>query len=84
MYSRLETIVSLIGLRTGGVGLAMALAPRWFRHVMADFLRLSDNEMRVIGYVLLGTAASILAQQATKQALTAKLEARSQQQPALT
>jgi hypothetical protein len=83
LSSRLEGIVQMIGFRTGGVGLAMVLAPRWFRRVMADFLKLSDNEMRVIGYVLLGTAASIFAQQVAKQTLSAKLEAVTKQRPAL-
>jgi uncharacterized protein YjeT (DUF2065 family) len=73
----------LIGLRTGGAGLLMVLAPRWLRRLMADFMKLSDNEMRVIGYVLVGTAAGILAQLATKQALFAKLDAFSKERPAL-
>jgi uncharacterized protein YjeT (DUF2065 family) len=81
--SRLETIVSIVGLRSGLVGLSLILAPRWLRRMMTDFMKLSDNEMRVIGYVLVGTAASILAQQATKQTLAAKLEALSKERPAL-
>jgi hypothetical protein len=60
----------------------MILAPRWLRRVMADFIKLSDNELRVIGYVLLGTAAGIFAQQVTKQALGARLDALAKPQPA--
>lgn len=83
MSSRLETIVSLIGMRSGAAGLALILAPRWLRRMMADFSRLSDNEMRIIGYVLFGTAANILAHQALKQTLTARLEGLSKERPAL-
>jgi hypothetical protein len=38
------------------------------------FAKLPDNEMRVIGYVLLGTAAGVFAQEATKRALSAKID----------
>ena len=83
MLSRLETIVSVIGLRSGLVGLSLILAPRGLRRMMSDFIKMSDNELRLIGYVLVGTAASILAQQATKQALAAKLEGLAKERPAL-
>jgi uncharacterized protein YjeT (DUF2065 family) len=75
MTNRTETVLSLVGLRAGGVGLALVLAPRWFRGVLTDFAKLADNELRVIGYVLLGTAVSVFAQRATSQLLSAKIDA---------
>jgi uncharacterized protein YjeT (DUF2065 family) len=79
----METLVSLIGLRAGVVGMSLALAPRWFRRVTAEFLKLSDNELRVIGYVLLGSALSVFAHRATTQALTARLDELTKGQRAL-
>jgi uncharacterized protein YjeT (DUF2065 family) len=81
--TRLDALLSLIGLRAGAAGLALTLAPRWFRHVVEGFLKLSDNELRIIGYVLIGTSASVLAQRANTRALTAKLDALGTRQPAL-
>jgi uncharacterized protein YjeT (DUF2065 family) len=71
----MESLVSLIGWRTGGAALAFILAPRWMRNLLADFIKLSDNEMRIIGYVLFGTSVSLLAQQLTRSALSGKIDA---------
>jgi uncharacterized protein YjeT (DUF2065 family) len=79
MANRIETVLSLVGVRAGGAGLALVLAPRWFRNVLADFVKCSDNELRTIGYVLLGTAASIFAQRATTHLLSSKIDALSKE-----
>jgi uncharacterized protein YjeT (DUF2065 family) len=81
--TRLDALLSLIGLRAGVAGLALTLSPRWFRHVVEGFLKLSDNELRIIGYVLIGTSASILAQRAQTRTLTAKIDALGPKQPVL-
>jgi uncharacterized protein YjeT (DUF2065 family) len=74
--NRFEALLSIIGVRTGAAGFLMALGPRFFRHVVQGFLKLSDNELRIIGYVLLGTSASIFAQRVFTRGLKAKLEAK--------
>jgi uncharacterized protein YjeT (DUF2065 family) len=81
--TRLDALLSLIGLRAGAAGLALALSPRWFRHVVEGFLKLSDNELRIIGYVLIGTSASVLAQRAYSRALSAKIDDLGKRQPEL-
>src|SRR6478609_3087258 len=73
MADRIEIALSLVGLRALGAGLGLVLSPRWFRSVITDFIKLSDNELRIIGYVLLGTGASIFAQRAATRVLSAKL-----------
>ena len=83
MADRIETVLSLVGFRAAGAGLGLVLSPRWFRSVITDFMKLSDNELRIIGYVLIGTAASIFAQRAATRVITAKLEALSKERPAL-
>jgi uncharacterized protein YjeT (DUF2065 family) len=75
MADRIETALSLVGLRALGAGIGLVLSPRWFRSVITDFIKLSDNELRIIGYVLLGTSASIFAQRAATRVLSAKLDA---------
>lgn len=79
---RTSALVSLVALRFGGVGLTLILAPRWFRNVLADFIKMSDGELRVIGYVLVGAAGTMLAQQAGRRALSAKIEALSRERAA--
>jgi uncharacterized protein YjeT (DUF2065 family) len=71
----LETLVSIIGMRAGSAGLMLVLAPRLLRRVLLDFTKMSDNELRIIGYVLLGTGATVLAQKALKRSLLASLAA---------
>ena len=83
MGNRMSAIVSLIGVRAGAAGLALVLAPRWFRRVIFEFAKLSDNEMRIVGYVLLGTAAGVLGQAVLRQELSSKIDALSSQRPAL-
>jgi uncharacterized protein YjeT (DUF2065 family) len=83
MADRIETALSLVGFRAAGAGIGLVLSPRWFRSVVTDFIKLSDNELRIIGYVLLGTAASIFAQRAATRVLSAKIDALSKQHPAL-
>ena len=78
-----RAVISLVGLRFGGVGLTFVLAPRWMRKLMGDFIKMSDAEMRVIGYVLVGAAATLFAQQATLRALSAKIDALPQERAAL-
>lgn len=70
-----RAVITLVGLRFGGVGLSFVLAPRWIRRLMADFVKMSDAELRVIGYVLVGSAAALFAQQASLRALSAKIDA---------
>lgn len=80
---RLDAVFSLAGVRAAGVGTWLVLAPQRFRKLLKGFLGLSNNQLRVIGYVLLGTAASILVQQASKRALSAKIDALAKQHGAL-
>jgi uncharacterized protein YjeT (DUF2065 family) len=69
----LETLVSLIGLRAGSAGLLLVLAPRALRRLLSDFMKMTDSELRIIGYVLLGTGATVLAQKALKRSLLSAL-----------
>jgi uncharacterized protein YjeT (DUF2065 family) len=80
--ARIEALLSLVSLRMFGAGLSLVLAPRGFRRVVKGFLELSDNQLRVIGYVLLGSAASLVAQQAVSRALSSKMDALAKQLPA--
>lgn len=70
---RATALVSIMGLRFAGAGLGLVLGPRWVRNMMADFLKMSDSELRIIGYVLLGAGVVIGAQQATRRALSDQL-----------
>jgi uncharacterized protein YjeT (DUF2065 family) len=81
--TRLDALLSVIGFRAGAAGLLLTLSPRWFRNVVEGFLKLSDNELRIIGYVLIGTSASVLAQRALTRTLTRKIDALGTRQPAL-
>jgi uncharacterized protein YjeT (DUF2065 family) len=73
--SRVDALLSIIGFRTGAAGLMLVLAPRWFRQMLMGLAKLSDNELRIVGYVLFGTGASILAQRAVKHELSSKIDA---------
>jgi uncharacterized protein YjeT (DUF2065 family) len=73
--NRFATIFSLLGVRTFVGGMVLTMWPRGFRNLLAGFLKLSDNELRVIGYVLLGTGVSVLAQQTSLRALSSKIDA---------
>lgn len=74
-----RAVITLVGLRFAGVGLSFVLGPRFIRKLMADFVKMSDAELRVIGYVLIGSAAALFAQQASVRALSAKMDALSRQ-----
>jgi uncharacterized protein YjeT (DUF2065 family) len=72
---RLDTIASLVGARLGLAGLLFTIGPRWSRRLLEDFARLTDDEMRIIGYVLIGSAAVIFAQQAAERVVTSRIAA---------
>lgn len=69
-----RAVITLVGLRFAGVGLSFVLGPRWIRRLMADFAKMSDTELRMIGYVLIGSAAALFAQQASLRAIAAKID----------
>jgi uncharacterized protein YjeT (DUF2065 family) len=72
---RADAFISLLSLRFAGAGMSFVLGPRWVRRIMKGFTRMSDTEMRVIGYVLVGAAAVMFAQQVTRRSLSAKIDA---------
>ncbi len=80
--NRIDALTSVIGWRLAGVGAMLLLAPRLFRGLMADLMKLSDGQLRLMGYALLGGAGLLTLQQVTKRALTGKMEALSRQRGA--
>ncbi len=73
--NRIDALASVVGWRLAGVGAMLLLAPRLFRGLMADIMKLSDSQLRLFGYALLGGAGFITLQQVTKRALAARIEA---------
>jgi uncharacterized protein YjeT (DUF2065 family) len=75
MEHRIDTLLGIGAARAGGAGLSLVLAPRLFRRLLTDFLKLSDEQLRVIGYVLVGIGATLFAQRAVRRSLSAQIEA---------
>ncbi len=80
--NRFDLLASLIGWRLAGVGAMMLLAPRLFRGLVADVTKLSDAQMRLMGYALLGGAGLVTLQLVTKRALAGRIDALSKERRA--
>jgi uncharacterized protein YjeT (DUF2065 family) len=75
---RFDALASVIGWRLAIGGSVMLFAPRLFRGLMADLMKLSDSELRLMGYALLGGAGIVALQQVTKRALAGRFDAATQ------